>query len=346
MANATVTVLEADGVTQTDVVVLDVGRQAAAASKSVATCTEDKAVLDAIAASLALLDNSIAAGNELQVDVVAALPAGTNNIGDVDVLSIIPGTGATNLGKAVDSAAGGTDTGVAVLAVRDDVVSSLTPVEGDYVPLRVDDAGRLHVTIDTTQVPDVGAATAAASLPVAFATDQFVLDDEAFTAGISRVLPVGYFADEASTDSVTEGDIGAARMTLDRKIIVNPQPHTAGGLSAWYHIDVDESPTGQEVKSSPGCLYKMRITNYSTSPRYVRLYNLAVGDVTVGSETHLDVIPVPAGSSTAPTVITESFGGIGLTFSVALTIAATTGLAENDTGAPSANDVVVSAYYK
>jgi hypothetical protein len=43
--------------------------------------TEDKAVLDAMAASLALLDNSISAGNELQVDVVGALPAGTNAIG-------------------------------------------------------------------------------------------------------------------------------------------------------------------------------------------------------------------------------------------------------------------------
>ena len=43
--------------------------------------TTDNAVLDAIAASLALLDNSIASGSELQVDVVAALPAGTNAIG-------------------------------------------------------------------------------------------------------------------------------------------------------------------------------------------------------------------------------------------------------------------------
>jgi hypothetical protein len=33
------------------------------------------------------LDNAVA-GNELQVDVVAALPAGTNNIGDVDVLTL------------------------------------------------------------------------------------------------------------------------------------------------------------------------------------------------------------------------------------------------------------------
>jgi len=65
----------------------------------------DNAVLDAIAASLALLDNAIPSGNELQVDVVGALPAGTNaigklaansgvDIGDVDVTSISAGTNA------------------------------------------------------------------------------------------------------------------------------------------------------------------------------------------------------------------------------------------------------------
>lgn len=45
------------------------------------------------------------------------------------------------------------------------------------------------------------------------------LDDAAFTPGTSSVMPIGFFADEAATDSVTEGDIGAARMTLDRKQI-------------------------------------------------------------------------------------------------------------------------------
>jgi len=48
----------------------------------------DNAVLDAMAASLALLDNSISSGNELQVDVVAALPAGDNNIGNVDIVTL------------------------------------------------------------------------------------------------------------------------------------------------------------------------------------------------------------------------------------------------------------------
>lgn len=171
MANAVVTVLESDGVTQTDVTILDVGRQAAAASKSYALSTEDKNVLDAMAASLAIIDNqqtaitsiaagtnnigdvdiaSIAAGdnNIGNVDVVTlpALPAGTNNIGDVDVLTVIPGTTATSLGKAVDAVQGGTDTGVAALVVRDDVLSTLTPADGDYTVLRVDSQGRLHTT--------------------------------------------------------------------------------------------------------------------------------------------------------------------------------------------------------
>lgn len=86
-----------------------------------------------------------------------SLNAGTNaigklaansgvDIGDVDITSVIPGTGATNLGKAVDSVAGATDTGVALLAVRDDALATLTPADGDYTHLRVSSTGALHVT--------------------------------------------------------------------------------------------------------------------------------------------------------------------------------------------------------
>ncbi len=53
MANAVVTVLEADGVTETNVTVLDVGRQAAAASKSLTLSTEDFAVLDGLETAIA-----------------------------------------------------------------------------------------------------------------------------------------------------------------------------------------------------------------------------------------------------------------------------------------------------
>ncbi len=59
MANAVITVLEADGVTQTDIVSLDVGRQAAAASKSIAFSSEDFAVLDGIEATLTTIDGRV-----------------------------------------------------------------------------------------------------------------------------------------------------------------------------------------------------------------------------------------------------------------------------------------------
>lgn len=80
--NQTITVLEADGVTQTDVELLGMGRQGTAASKSVQLCTEDKAVLDSLATKL---DTAITA---LQIIDNMVLAAGTANIGDVDVLTV------------------------------------------------------------------------------------------------------------------------------------------------------------------------------------------------------------------------------------------------------------------
>jgi len=47
----------------------------------------------------------------------------------------------------------------------------------------------------------------------------FKADDSAFSIGTDKVLPVGYLADETGTDSVDEGDVGLARMSLDRKVI-------------------------------------------------------------------------------------------------------------------------------
>ena len=54
------------------------------------------------------------------------------DIGDVDVTSVIPGTGATNLGKAIDSAVGATDTGIAMLGKVTENAETSATHEGDY----------------------------------------------------------------------------------------------------------------------------------------------------------------------------------------------------------------------
>jgi hypothetical protein len=66
------------------------------------------------------------------------------DIGDVDVTSVLPGTGATNLGKAEDAAHSSGDVGVQALAVRTDAAAARAGTDGDYAPLEVDAIGRLH----------------------------------------------------------------------------------------------------------------------------------------------------------------------------------------------------------
>ena len=115
------------------------------------------------------------------------------------------------------------------------------------------------------------------------------------------------------------------------------------GMSVFRSLDLDE--TEEDVKTSAGKLYKLRITNFATAPVYVKLYNATAANVTVGTTTPIDTIVVPAASASDACVITENFGGRGLIFSTALSLAAVTGLADNNTGAPATNACVVSAYY-
>lgn len=89
--------------------------------------------------------------------VDAALPAGTNaigklaansgvDIGDVDITSIVPGTGATNLGKAEDGAHTSGDVGVMMLGVRNDTHSTaLAGTDADYTPIGVDSSGKIGI---------------------------------------------------------------------------------------------------------------------------------------------------------------------------------------------------------
>ena len=126
----------------------------------------DNAVLDAIAASLALIDNAIPSGNELQVDVVASLPAGSAaigklaandgvDIGDVDVTSVTTGHAAANLGKREDDAHANQDVGVMALAVRNDDVAAIGAADGDYAPLQVNAAGSLYTTDATGEAGSI-----------------------------------------------------------------------------------------------------------------------------------------------------------------------------------------------
>lgn len=102
-----------------------------------------------IKTAVEIIDNAIA-GTEMQVDVVAALPAGTNIIGSIDHIEsyIKPGTDGDMLGKQVDQASNGDDTGVMVLQKRVESPSEITPEAGDYTQFQSNLNGSTWVAIE------------------------------------------------------------------------------------------------------------------------------------------------------------------------------------------------------
>lgn len=106
------------------------------------------------------------------------------DIGNVDVTSLIPGTSGSSLGKAEDVAFGGGDTGVAVLAVRDDALGGITPAAGDYATLLVDANGALWTHDDALDAALDGAYL---NVNANIAGTDFVGGEGTIAAGVQRV---------------------------------------------------------------------------------------------------------------------------------------------------------------
>lgn len=135
-----------------------------------------------------------------------SLPAGTAaigklatntgvDIGDVDVTSVVPGVGATNLGKAEDAAHTTGDTGVMGLTVRQDTAAALGGTDADYQPLITDASGRLHVTGPITAV-----------VPGTAATNLGKAEDAAHSTGDVGVMPLTVRQDTAVALGGTDAD--------------------------------------------------------------------------------------------------------------------------------------------
>lgn len=128
--------------------------------------------------------------------------------------------------------------------------------------------------------------------------------------------------------------------------VANPLPvqlvgQAAGGASIFRSIDLDESE--EEVKASAGTVYGLWFSNLATSTRYLKLYNATAASVTVGSTTPVITLALPGNSSDAVSGVVSLPQGI--VFGTAICAAATTGVADADTGAPGANEVLVNIFY-
>jgi hypothetical protein len=287
----------------------------------------------------------------------AALPAGTNAIGKLAANSGV------DIGD-VDVTSCALPTGASTSAKQDTIIGHLDGVEG------------LLTTIDadTSNLSVVGGGTEAAAIRVTIAnnsTGVLSVDDNGSTlsiddgAGSITVDNGGTFAVQVSSIAAGNnnigdvdvaslpalpagnnniGDVDVASIAAGTNTIggVIPKPTTSGGLTIFRSLDLDE--TEEEVKATAGQLYGIWFTNQATSVRWLKLYNATAANVTVGTTTPVITIGLP-GNSTDKISGALLGGDLGIAFSTAITVAATTGVADNDTGAPSANDVIVNIFY-
>jgi hypothetical protein len=115
------------------------------------------------------------------------------DIGDIDVTSVIPGTGASNLGKAEDAVHASGDVGVMALVVRQDSQTNLG-ADGDYVPLTVGANGGLRVAIVGSIAPGTGAA------------NPLKAEDDPHTSGDAGSFVLAVRRDTPSVGASADGD--------------------------------------------------------------------------------------------------------------------------------------------
>jgi hypothetical protein len=324
---------------------------------------------------IALLPTALGAGGGLKVDGSGtALPvSGTVAVTNADITTI---AGAI---KAEDAASANADPGMVVHARRTDTPANTATTDGDYQPLQ-SVGGRLaaSATIDAAlpaggnnigdvdvltlpalpagtnaigklaansgvDIGDVDVTTVGTITPGTAATSLGKAEDGAHTSGDVGVFALGVRANTPAPTGGTDGDYTAPLQGASGGMWSSEVADPAGGTDVFKSLDLDE--TEEDVKTSAGSVYGALMFNRATTPRYVKFYNATAANVTVGSTTPVMTVPIPEAASGGAAGVVFAFAP-GIKFTTAICVAATTGVADADTGAPAANDVVVNVFYK
>jgi hypothetical protein len=284
--------------------------------------------------------------NGLDVDVTREpATAADAAVGLPSVVKVVGGYDGSNV-QAISTDASGvvqvdvlTHPEVALDAASLAALESITIVDGGATISVDDGGGSLTVDVGSSALP-TGAATSAKQDTAQTALDAIktaveILDNAVSGSEMQVDVVAALPAGNNNIGDVDVASIAAGTNTIGNVGLV---PRTTGGLSIFRSLDLDE--TEEEVKSSAGQVYGYIFTNRDTTNMlYLKFYNATAANVTVGTTTPVITMGLPAGSS-GHVPFPE-----GIAFGTAITVAATTGVADNDTGAPDANDVVVNIFY-
>lgn len=142
----------------------------------------------------------------------------------------------------------------------------------------------------------------------------------------------------ATAANATGVKVDGSAVTQPVSGAVGLAPATSGGCSISRTLSA-ASTNATSVKASAGQVFGVRAFNANAATRYLKLYNKSSAP-TVGTDTPVDTIPLPSGTTTG--FMLDS----GVAFGTGIAFALTTGIADSDTGAVAANDIEVTIFYK
>ena len=280
-------------------------------SSALPTGAATEATLAAIQTAVELIDNMIS-GSEAQVDVVSsALPTGAATEATLAAIQ--------TAAELIDNAIAGSEMQVDIVADGAGLATESTLGDIKTAVELIDNM----ISGSEAQVDVVSSA-----LPSGAATEATLADIQTAVELIDNMIS----GSEAQVDVVAS--LPAGTNTIGT---VGLAPQTSGGLSIHRSIDLDESE--EEVKSSAGQVFGWYLYNLADDKRYIKFYNAPAASVTVGTTTPVLTIALEADQGA-----NVSFPN-GIEFDTGICVAATTGVADNDTGAPGANEVIANVLY-
>ena len=277
----------------------------------------------------------------LKVNVKAGGATGGTSATDDAAFTVASGSGTPIMGVASADAVDSGDVGVVGMTTTRSLKTVVTNSSGTIIDPQTDDAAFTPasglvsviagiVTADSVGSGDAGAIamTTGRAMHVAVQGTVAVTDN----SGSLTVDNSGTFAvqstNQASTNLIGDVGISGAR--------------TSGGTTIFRSIDIDE--TEEEIKATAGQIYWISAINLTATVVYLKFYNATAANVTVGTTTPVLTFPVPSSGSTSGGGFVLSIPN-GIAFGTAITVAATTGIADNDAGAPAANACVINIGY-
>jgi hypothetical protein len=226
---------------------------------------------------------------------------------------------------AEDVAASAGDKGIPILAVRRDANTSLVSSDNDYANLQVTDTGSLKVAITA------GAGSGGTS----------IADAASFTIASTSITPIGGIY-EASPTALADGKVGILEVDSSRNLLVHEQyapaaedntnqviaqqiRPVAGSTYSPLTFGIFGTDVDLAAKGSAGNLFSIYATNINATVRYLQIHNKATAPA--NPNVPILSLPIPAGTSTAPSSIKlgrEFFGEGGLYLSTGVAIGIST----------------------